>query len=122
MESGNRYTRIKEHFKNNKKTYLWCGVTAVTTAAAVIFASRSETNVTTKQFTLTGDNMATIVNITKPGNSGNVILDPNSLKTWLSQNKVAQDLGKSRAEIQRMIEAGDLLKIQDGSISQLSVG
>lgn len=102
--------RIKKHLHNNYKVYIaaTAGVVVGIVTVLVILAIKSETGsdspeIAQKAFGIWNTQVATLITIDAPGNSGNVIQDLTTGIIYPSQNAAAEALGINKATISKVV-------------------
>lgn len=95
------FDKTKQHFRDNKNTYLACGVTAVIVGGITYYLTGKSSLISPKiTQVLSYKPMATMeVYIEALGDPGNIIQDLTTGTVYASQNQAANALGVNRARI-----------------------
>lgn len=100
-----RTEKIKNHLRENKKTYIACGGTAILAVLATLIATRdgdvtlSKFNV--KQTGVVNNNTNLEVYIEALGDPGNIVQDLASGTVYASQGQAAKELGTTPVAVSR---------------------
>lgn len=95
--------KIKTHFRENKKVYIACGVTAAATAIGTAFVLSDRGSVITKFYTkqigVVNKNNNIEVYIEALGDPGNIVQDTVTGTVYASQGQAARGLGVTPARV-----------------------
>jgi hypothetical protein len=111
---------IKNHFKNNKVTYIACGVTAVVVAGVTYYVAGSSALVSVRPVQMLNWKSTQKVEIIVEalGDPGNIIQDLTTQTVYASQNQAARALGVLPARISEHL-AGKIPNINGHELVKL---
>lgn len=119
---GRRIERVKQHFRDNKKTYLACGGTAVVAVVGtVLLTNRDKITMQSISQPLSWKPQAhqTLeVHIEALGDPGNIVQDTTTGVIYASQGQAARDLGLSPARVSDQL-AGKVADVQGHTFEKL---
>lgn len=124
-----RRDKIKLWWLDNRRevVYYAGGCVAGVVATVIVYKNLekgADVNLQPKQQNIFGTNEMTNVTeviIQKPGNSGNVLVDPKTGEWFNSQGEAAKKLGKSYQAVRQDLASGNLLKVADGDKQKIGV-